>query len=115
MCESLDPAPVSRKTRDVRITLKRPLTYHTKIVNGERRREKRRGGSELQRAVADVIDLWASEHPDGVEGALREFMAGDPIECFDRTIAPSVRRDSGHRANDISRRYFAGFSSRFRS
>ena len=97
--------------RDVRITLKRPLTYHTKIVNGERRREKRRGGSELQLAVADLIDLWASEHPDGVEGALREFMAGDPIEYFDRTIAPSVRRDSGHRV--ARQRYFATLYRRF--
>ena len=111
MCESLDPAPVSRKMRDVRITLKRPLTYHTKIVNGERRREKRRGGSELQRAVADVIDLWASEHPEGVEGALREFMAGDPIEYFDRTIAPPVRRDSGHSV--ARQRYFATLYRRF--
>jgi len=51
----------------------------------------------LQRAVADLIDLWTSERADGVEGALREFMAGDPIEYFDRTIAPSVRRNSGHR------------------
>ncbi len=111
MYESLDAAPVSPKMRDVRITLKRPLTYHTKIVNGERTREKRRGGSELQRAVADLIDLWASEHPDGVEGALREFMAGDPIECFDRTIAPSVRRDSGHRV--ARQRYFATLYRRF--
>ena len=111
MCESLDPAPVSRKMRDVRITLKRPLTYHTKIVNGERRREKRRGGSELQRAVADVIDLWASEHPEGVEGALREFMAGDPIEYLDRTIAPPVRRDSGHSV--ARQRYFATLYRRF--
>ncbi len=97
--------------RDVRITLKRPLTYHAKIVNGERRREKRRGGSELQRAVADVIDLWASEHADGVEGALRDFMAGDPIEYFDRTIAPSVRRGSGHR--EARQRYFALLYRRF--
>ena len=111
MCESLDPARVRQNMRDVRITLKRPLTYHTKIVTGERRREKRRGGSELQRAVADVIDLWASEHADGVEGALRDFMAGDPIEYFDRTIAPSVRRDSGHRA--ARQRYFAMLYRRF--
>ena len=97
--------------RDVRITLKRPLTYHPKIVNGERRQEKRRGGSELQRAVADVIDLWASKHADGVEGALREFMAGDPIEYFDRTIAPSVRRDSGHRV--ARQQYFAMLYRRF--
>ena len=95
----------------MRITLKRPLTHHTKIVNGERRREKRRGGSEPQRAVADVIDLRASEHPHGVEGALREFMAGDPIEYFDRTIAPSVRRESGHRV--ARERYFAMLFRRF--
>lgn len=97
--------------RDVRITLTRPLTIHSKIVNGERRREKRRGGSELQRAVADVIDLWAGEHADGVEGVLRDFMAGDPIEYFDRTIAPSVRRDSGHRV--ARQRYFAMFYRKF--
>jgi hypothetical protein len=97
--------------RDVCITLKRPLTYHAKIVNGERSREKRRGGSELQRVVAEVIDLWANEHPDGVEGALRKFMAGDPIEYFDRTIAPSVRRGGGHRA--ARQQYFAVLHRRF--
>lgn len=35
---------------------------------------------ESQSAVADVIDLWASEQADSVEGALREFMADDPID-----------------------------------
>ena len=54
--------------RDIRVTLKRPLTHHIRVVGGERRREKRRGGSELRRAVADVIDLWAGDHSDGVEG-----------------------------------------------
>ncbi len=96
MYESLDPAPVSRKSRDVRVTLKRPLTYHTMIVNDERGREKRRRGSELQRAAADVIDLWASAHPEGVEAALREFMADDPM----RVLRPydSPVRSTGQRA-----------------
>jgi hypothetical protein len=97
--------------RDVRTTLKRPLTFHTRIVNGERRREKRRGGSELQRAVADVIDLWASNHPEGIDGALRELMSGDPVENFDRTIAPSVRRDSGQPT--ARQKYFAMLYRRF--
>ncbi len=91
MYESLDAAQVSPKLRDVRLTVKRPFMCHTKIVNGERRREKRRGGSELQRAVVGFIDLSANEYPDGVEGALREFMAGDPTERFDRTLIGLAR------------------------
>ena len=95
----------------VRTTLRRPLTFHTKVVNGERKRERRRGGSELQRAVADLIDQWAKEHPGGPEGAAREFLIGDPIESFDRTIAPSVRHDTRHPT--ARQRYFATFYRRF--
>ena len=38
-------------------------------------------------------------------------MAGDPIEYFDRTIALSVRRRSGHHV--ARKRYFAMFYCRF--
>ncbi len=62
--------------RDVRTTPKRPTTYHTKIVDGERGQQKRRRGAHLRRAVADVIDRWEGENRDGVEGAVREFMTG---------------------------------------
>lgn len=97
--------------RDIRTTLKRPVTFHTKVVNGVRKPEKRRGGTELQRAVADMIDLWAKDCHDGVAGALRAFMTGDPIENFDRTIAPSVRRPAGNRA--ARHRYFKTLFRRF--
>ena len=97
--------------RDVRTTLKRPLTHHTRVVNGERKPAKRRGGTELQRAIADMIDLRAGEHADGIDGVLRDFMTADPIDNFDRTIAPPVRRDSGHRAD--RQRFFATFYRRY--
>ena len=97
--------------RNIRTTLKRPLTFHARVVNGERKQEKRRGGSELQRAVADQIDLWAKDDPDGLEGVLRDFLTGDLIENFDRSIAPSVRRDGRHRL--ARRRYFRTLYRRF--
>ncbi len=87
------------------------MTHHTKVVHGERKPQKRRGGTELQRAVADMIDLRASEHPEGVDGVLRDFMAADPIDNFDRTIAPSVRRDGRHRTD--RQRFFATFYRRY--
>jgi hypothetical protein len=96
---------------NLRKTLRRPLTFHTRVVNGELKRERRRGGSELQRAVADLIDQWAGEHPHGAEGAVREFLSGDPIEGFDRSIAPAVRRDSRHPT--ARQRYFATFYRRY--
>ena len=97
--------------RNIRTTLKRPLTHHAIVVNGERSSEKRRGGSELQRAVADQLDIWARDDPDGIEGVLRDFLTGDLIENFDRSIAPSVRRDGRHRM--ARRRYFQTFYRRF--
>ena len=68
MCESLEPTPKTPEMRNVQTTLKRPPTYHAKIVNGEPRRKKWRGGSERQRAIADLIDIWAKDDPDGIEG-----------------------------------------------
>ncbi len=58
-----------------------------------------------------MIDLRASEHPEGVDGVLRDFMAADPIDNFDRTIAPAVRRDGGHRTDH--QRFFATFYRRY--
>ncbi len=63
------------------------------------------------RDVRITLNRPMTYHAKIVEGALREFMAGDPIECFDRTIAPSVRRDSGHRV--ARQRYFATLHRRF--
>ena len=97
--------------RDIRTTLKRPVTLHTRVVNGERKLERRRGGSQLQRAVADMIDLRASDNPDGVEGALQEFLTGDLIENYDDTIAPAVRRESRNRS--ARHQYFATLHRRF--
>jgi hypothetical protein len=97
--------------RDVRTTLKRPLTHHVRVVNGERKPEKRRGGSQLQRAVADFIDLRAYGDPDGVEGALQAFMTGDLIENYDDTIAAPVRRDARNRL--ARHRYFTTLYRRY--
>lgn len=95
----------------VRTTLRRPTTVHTIVVNGRPKHEKRRGGTELQRTVADIIDQQAKDHPDGIEGAMRDFLGGDPIENFDHTIAPSVRRELGNRLP--RRRYFATLYRRY--
>ncbi len=103
-------APAMTKTA-VRTTLRRPITVHTIVVGGRQKREKRRGGTELQRFVADMIDQQANDHPDGIEGAMRDFLSGDPIENFDHTIAPSVRRELGNRLP--RRRYFATLYFRF--
>jgi hypothetical protein len=97
--------------RDIRTTLRRPMTLHTKVVGGERKIVRRHGGTELQRAVADMIDLRAAEHVDGIEGALHEFLTADPVHNFDRTIAPAVRRGGGQ-ASDRAR-FFQTFFRRY--